>query len=145
MTTAAIWSLLVLSMLLVWLTWIWRRHQKLPSRAAGIAQVQRLLKPRTPDDCPACRLAPAAPVDPRPRHPSVTKWREVKSRRGAMGRIDTAGFACRKPTCAVLPYHRRTDPCPGRRWSGGESGADPDLALPGVWDHLQCPPPLPSG
>jgi len=106
MTTAAIWSLLVLSVLLVWLTWIWRRHQKLPSRAAGIAQVQRLLKPRTPDDCPACRLAPAAPVDPRPQHPSVTPWREVKSRRGAPKRIDTAGFACPKPTCA---YYRITD------------------------------------
>lgn len=67
MTTAAIWSLLVLIVLLVWLTGIWR-HQKLPARAADIAQVQRLLKPHTPDDCPICRQAPAAPVVPSPLH-----------------------------------------------------------------------------
>src|ERR1041384_6088800 len=105
MTTAAIWFLLVLIVLLTWLTWIWR-HQKLPARAAGIAPVQRLLKPHTPDDCPTCRLAPAALVHPRPLHSSVTPWREVKSRRGAPKPMDPTGFACPKPTCT---YYRITD------------------------------------
>jgi IS1 family transposase len=65
-----------------------------------------LLKPRTPDDCPTCRLAsPAssagvlAPVPVRP-------WREVKSRRGAPKRIDTQGFACPNRQCR---YFGNTD------------------------------------
>jgi hypothetical protein len=51
--------------------------------AAKRSRLHRLLKPRNPDDCPACRLtSPAssgagrAPVPVRP-------WSEVKSRRGA--------------------------------------------------------------
>lgn len=35
--------------------------------------------------------------------PSVTPWRERTSRRGALKRINTHGFACPKPTCAY--YH----------------------------------------
>jgi hypothetical protein len=61
--------------------------------------VHRLLKPRTPLDCPACRLpcthssvAGSAPVPVRP-------WREMKSRRGAPKPIHTEGFACPNPQC----------------------------------------------
>ena len=68
--------------------------------------VQRLLKPRTPDDCLACRrqvaLPPSAPAPP----PSVRPWHEVRSRRGAPKRINTQGFACPTPAC---PYYRITD------------------------------------
>jgi transposase-like protein len=74
--------------------------------AAKRTMLPRLLKPRTPDDCPACRLAfPAlsagesAPVLVRP-------WCEVKSRRGAPKRIDTEGFACPDPQCQ---YFGKTD------------------------------------
>jgi IS1 family transposase len=106
MTPAALWFLLLFSALLAWLTWIWWRHQKLPTRAAVTTRVQRLLKPRTPDDCPACRQAPVASLDALPLHPAVTPWQQVKSRRGAPKRIDTAGYACPKPTCA---YYRIAD------------------------------------
>jgi hypothetical protein len=56
--------------------------------------LQRLLKPRTPDDCSACRLAstPASAVGPAPA--PVRPWREVKSRRGAPKRVNTEGYAC---------------------------------------------------
>jgi hypothetical protein len=56
--------------------------------------LQRLLKPRTPDDCSACRLAstPASAVGPAPA--AVRPWREVKSRRGAPKRVNTEGYAC---------------------------------------------------
>ena len=59
--------------------------------------VHRLLKPRSPDDCPACRLAstPALGVEP----PPVRPWCEVKSRRGAPKRIDTQGYACLNQQC----------------------------------------------
>jgi IS1 family transposase len=59
--------------------------------------VQRLLKPRTPLDCPACRLGSTSSSegDPTPVRP----WCEVKSRRGAPKRISTDGFACPNQQC----------------------------------------------
>ena len=84
-----------------------RRQRVSQSRPTAVtATVQRLLKPRTPDDCPACRqqraLPPSAPVPP----PSIRPWRELKSPRGAPKRIATAGFACPNPACV---YYRITD------------------------------------
>jgi hypothetical protein len=61
----------------------------------------RLLKPRTPDDCHACRLASreasagSAPLPVRP-------WSEMKSRRGAPKRISTEGFACPNGQCSYF-------------------------------------------
>jgi transposase-like protein len=103
MSTAVGW--LVLMLLLAWLIWAWhRRLYPLPHTAAVTATVQRLLKPRTPDNCPACHrhTLPPAPRVP----PPVTPWREIKSRRGAPKRIATQGFACPNRTCA---YFRITD------------------------------------
>jgi hypothetical protein len=61
--------------------------------------VQRLLKPRSPADCPACCLSASASAgaDPSPR--PVRPWSEVKSRRGAPKRVNTEGFACPNPQC----------------------------------------------
>src|SRR3989442_7018427 len=68
--------------------------------------LHHLLKPRSPDDCPACRLAspPSSVVGSGPT--PVRPWREVKSRRGAPKRVNTKGFACPNPKC---PYFGRTD------------------------------------
>lgn len=61
--------------------------------------VQRLLKPRSPEDCPACRLAsPLSPVEG-PATPPVGPWSEIKSRRGAPKWIRTQGFACPHQKC----------------------------------------------
>jgi hypothetical protein len=69
------------------------------SKAAVItAKVQRLLKPRPPDDCPACHQAPAPTSESGLRLP-VQPWREIKSRRGAPKRINTPGFACPNRRC----------------------------------------------
>ena len=68
--------------------------------------VQRLLKPRTPDDCLACRLATTASSGGGPVPVPVRPWREVKSRRRAPKRIDTQGFACPNRNC---PYFGITD------------------------------------
>jgi transposase-like protein len=74
--------------------------------AAKRTMLPRLLKPRSPDDCPACRLSstnsPGVGSAPAPVRP----WREVKSRRGAPKRINTEGFACPNPQC---PYFGNTD------------------------------------
>ena len=58
--------------------------------------------PRCPDDCPACLLAstPSAVVEPVPL--PVRPWREVKSRRGAPKRVNTAGFACPNQQCSYF-------------------------------------------
>ncbi len=91
---------LLLSLALLWrLDWFPLR----PSSSGGGAKrttLHRLLKPRCPDDCPACRHASTASSDVGPA--SVRPWREVKSRRGAPKRIDTAGFACPNQQCAYF-------------------------------------------
>ncbi len=95
---------LILSLALLWRL-CWFHLQPFHSQAARRRTlVQRLLKPRSPDDCPACRLAstPSLGVEP----PPVRPWREVKSRRGAPKRIPTEGFACPNQQC---PYFGITD------------------------------------
>jgi len=62
----------------------------------------RLLKPRSPDDCPACRLTSSASSAGEPAPVPVRPWCEVKSRRGAPKRIDTEGFACPNPQCTYF-------------------------------------------
>src|SRR5215467_9388345 len=68
------------------------KHSRLP----------RLLKPRTPDDCPACRFASTASSGAGPVPAPVRPWREVKSRRGAPKRVNTEGFACPNRKCLYL-------------------------------------------
>ena len=61
-----------------------------PSHSAGASRrspVHRLLKPRTPLDCPACRLASTASSGEEPALGPVHPWREVKSRRGVLSAL----------------------------------------------------------
>ena len=95
---------LLLSLALLWrLDWLRFRPSSSP-RAAKHSTLHRLLKPRCPDDCPACRLAstPALGGSPAPVRP----WGEVKSRRGAPKRVNTEGYACPNQQC---PYCGITD------------------------------------
>ena len=101
------WLVLLLLWGLLWLAWTWRYRTCAPSETTTVtACVQRLLKPRTPDDCPACRRQSALPVANTPPPSAVTPWCEVKSRRGAPKRINTHGFACPNHAC---PYYRISD------------------------------------
>jgi hypothetical protein len=73
-----------------------------PSSSKSVAKrttLHRLLKPRCPDDCPACRLASAASSGGEPASLPVRLWREGKSRRGAPRRVNTEGFACPNRQC----------------------------------------------
>jgi transposase-like protein/IS1 family transposase len=81
----------------------WPHHGPAQPREAAKrrTRLHRLLKPRTPDDCPACRLASTASSGGEPAPLPVRPWREMKSRRGAPKRISTAGFACPNHQC---PY-----------------------------------------
>ena len=72
-----------------------------PSSSPGEVKHTRLhrLKPRSPADCPACRLASAASSVEGPAPRPVRPWPEVKSRRGAPKRVNTQGFACPNQQC----------------------------------------------
>ena len=122
----------------------WLHLQPSHSRGGAIhSTVQRLLKPRTPRDCPACRLSCAhssvvglAPAPVRP-------WREVKSRRGAPKRIHTAGFACPNQQC---PYFGITDASIHAslgRWQAWSCRAHPDVSRSCLPHHVHCPTPHP--
>jgi len=97
---------LLLLVLLAWRILMWWWYQYGQDRPAVAAQVERLLKPHIPHDCPTCRQPAAGWVEVAVPHAPVPPRRERKSRRGAPKRIDTAGFACSNPTCA---YYRISD------------------------------------
>jgi hypothetical protein len=81
---------LLLTLALLWrLGWLHLQpsHSAVASRRSP---VHRLLKPRSPLDCPACRLASTASSDVEPASAPVRPWREVKSRRGAPKRVNPA-------------------------------------------------------
>lgn len=82
-------------------------HQPSNAKAGMIrTTVQRLLKPRTPLDCPACCPSCTPSSDIKPIPTPVRPWCEVKSRRGAPKRVNTEGFACPNQQC---PYAGITD------------------------------------
>jgi hypothetical protein len=102
---------LLMSFLLLFLALLWRFCWLLlqPCASRGRAKrstLPRLLKPRTPDDCSACRHASPASSARVPAPLPVRPWSEVKSRRGAPKRIHTEGFACPNRQCA---YFGNTD------------------------------------
>jgi len=100
----AFYVFLFLSALMVYLArlcHLYALHHNLPhSRVRTIrTTIQRLLKPRTPLDCPACRPSSTLSSGVGTAAFSVHPWREVKSRRGAPKRINTQGFACPNHQC----------------------------------------------
>jgi transposase-like protein len=102
---------LLLSALMLFLAQLchlyWTHHCLPHSKAVALYPVvHRLLKPRSPDDCPACRLSYTLSSSVEPAPPPVRPWREVKSRRGAPKRVNTEGFACPHHQC---PYFGFTD------------------------------------
>jgi transposase-like protein/IS1 family transposase len=106
-----VYIFLLVVCLLFFLALLWRLdwlHLQ-PSHSRGRAKrsrLHRLLKPRCPDDCPACRLASTASSGEEPAPGPVRPWREIKSCRGAPKRVNTEGFACPNPQC---PYCGITD------------------------------------
>lgn len=106
MTTIWCWLVLGLLLSLRWLVHICGHRQPRPPAAQTAITLQRLLKPRTPDDCPACRQQAETPVSTTVIPAPVPPWCERKSRRGAPKRINTEGFACPNRACA---YYRITD------------------------------------
>jgi hypothetical protein len=111
MPTDPSWRVLLVVALIA-LLWVWYYRQHPPFNSSALP-LRRLLLPRTPVDCPACRQRAATIVGNPPPCPLLTPWSAVKSRRGAPKRIVTQGFACPNPQCAVLSDHGCASPCAG--------------------------------
>ena len=97
------WLWLGLVVLLAWWTWTWWPQHWRGRTGAVTATVQRLLQPGSPDDCRSCCRQTITQAQNATTRTLVMPWCEMKSRRGAPKRIDTAGFACPNRTCA---YYR---------------------------------------
>jgi transposase-like protein len=97
--------------LILCLAWLWHlywlRHNPLHSRKGAIhTTIQRLLKPCSPRDCPACRLTSPLSAVVEPASLPVRPWCEIKSRQGAPKRMNTQDFAFPNRKC---PYFGITD------------------------------------
>lgn len=104
-----VFLLVVCLLLALALLWCLDRLPLRPSSPKGVAKrssLPRLLKPRTPDDCPVCRLGSPPALGGGTVSAPVRPWREVKSRRGAPKHIDTQGYACPNSQCR---YFGNTD------------------------------------
>ncbi len=145
MPTDSCWLMLLLVVVLGWLAEAcWRRQSPRQRTTAIATQIQRLLKPRTPHDCPACRQQALAPTGNPPTRPPVTPWSEINSHRGAPKHINTDGFACPNRMCV---YYRITDRqihAPLWRRHRRAARTHPDVPVSGLWHHLQRAPPYPA-
>ena len=122
----------------------WSHHGPAQSTAAARhTPLQRLLKPRSPRDCPACRLASTFSSVVGPAHPPVRPWHEVKSRRGAPEAGEHRGLRLPQPPVPLLWDHRCSHPRLGWGWQAWPCRANPDLSLSGLPHHLHCPTPHP--
>jgi hypothetical protein len=117
----------LLSLALLWrLDWL--HLQPSHSRGRAIHSItQRLLKPRTPLDCPACRLASTRSSGGGPAPVPVRPWREMKSRRGARHSGEHRGIRLSQPAVPILWDHRFSHPC---GFSGMVSMARPSESRP---------------
>src|SRR6516164_8456075 len=77
----------------------WLHLQHPHSKAGAVpTTVRRLLKPRTPLDCPLYRLASAPLSVGGPAHAPLRPWHEGKSRRGARHPREHRGLRLSQPT-----------------------------------------------
>ncbi len=134
-----VFLLVVCLLLALALFWCLDRLPHRPSSPKGAAKrssLPRLLKPRTPDDCPACRLGFPPALGGGTASALVRPWSEVKSRRGAPKRISTEGFACPNWQCT---YFGNTDAhrhAAFGRWQTWQGRADPNVSLPSLSHHV---------
>jgi IS1 family transposase len=105
MTKPEGWAFTLLAIIVFILMWVkWHRPSPAARRTHPDGKpTPRPLKPRTPDDCAACRAA--QPVTP-PTFTPPQPYSQVKSPRGRKKRVSTIGFACPNPDCA---YYGITD------------------------------------
>jgi hypothetical protein len=121
---------------------VWLHLQPSSSRGGTIhSRAHRLLKPRTPLDCPACCLTSTLSSGVESASAPVRPWREMKSRREAPKRVNTEGFACPNQQCPSSGIPDARDPRPRRRWQAWACRAHPDVSGSCLPYHVHCPAP----
>ncbi len=89
------WTLTLLVGLIILFLWVKRQRPSSATPHASRKSTPRALKPRTPDDCPVCRVAQPSRSTTTPPKP----YSKVKSSRGRKKRIVTVGYACPNSDC----------------------------------------------
>jgi hypothetical protein len=117
MRTDVCWPVLLLVLLLIGMTGAWRRRPH-PQSAPVADQLQRLLKPRTPDDCPSCRHA-----DPRPRR----GWRARTARAHSDLPLPGVWHHIQRPPCGCLATSTRRSP-PGLHGQANTAMRSPPIS-----------------
>ena len=137
-------SFLMLCLLGLW-SLCWPHRGPAQSRAAAkmLTTIQRLLKPRSPLDSPACCHASTPSPVVRPAPAPVRPWHEVKRRRGVRHPHRHARLRLSQPTMPIPWGHRCSHPCSRRGWQTWAGRAHPDLSLSGLPHHVHCPTPHP--
>ena len=127
MATAMDWFMLVLLLACVCLTCAWRRYQHSQSYQGAVSTtVQRLLKPRTPDDCPACQSTPPALPDLLQRvFPSVHGLRSKVAVVRPNGSLRTASPAPRQRVPTIGSRMRRSTRSSAMARMGSTSASKP--------------------
>jgi hypothetical protein len=105
--------------------------------------VQRLLKPRTPDDCPACRLATTASSGGGPVPADVASLARGEKPAGSSQAQRHPGLRLSQPAVSLLRHHRCAHTCAGGRWQAWPSRAHPNLSLSGLLYHVHFQAPHP--
>jgi hypothetical protein len=128
--------LCLLCLALFWrLGWLYRQPSPTKTGAQRIP-VQRLLKPRSPDDCPACRLASTPSTAVRPASAEVAPLVGGEKPSGSPQTHRHRGLRLSKPAVPVLRDHRCTHSCARRRWQAWACREHPNVSLPGLPYHV---------
>ena len=131
----------LLYLLLLSLAWLGRlslHHHGLPCSKAGAVHpvIHRLLKPLSPDDCPACRLPSTPSSGAGPAPVPVRPWCEVKNRRGARHSSEDRGLCLSQPKVPLLWHYRCSHP---RGFLAMASTARPNASRPFVVRPVTAP------
>jgi len=138
--------LVVIGFILLWVKWRWPPST---THRVHVKPSARPLKPRTPDDCPACRVT--AQPGRLPASTPLKPYSQSKSPRGPLRekRITTAGYACPNSDCLYFGVtderlhalvgcggHPVVCPAGNRRASGGRQEYIRDLKCQACRQHL---------
>src|SRR5258708_15533318 len=91
------WALTLLAVIVFILLWPKCRSPGSFSHQGNPKPTPRPLKPRPPDDCPACRVTSQLALPP--ASTPLKPYSQVKAPRGRKKKLATAGFACSNPDC----------------------------------------------
>jgi hypothetical protein len=131
--------LLVVCLLSLALLWRLCRFHLRPSSSRGGAihsRAHRLLKPRCPDDCPACRLACTSSLAGGPAPADVASLARGEKPAGSTQASQNCRLRLSQSAMPLLWDHRCPHPRAGGRWQAWSCRADSDLSRSCLPHHV---------